>query len=318
MKNEIRKAVALPEELEDETFELQGDAMALLDEGKTDEAVEKILSAWEKLPEPRFNTSCSHTILIDLIEIFNAAGKYEESKRFLKEWIEDLESSGYKIWETTPYILLAETLLFLGQPDDAKEAFYQAMKYGATKRDMDDKPSFYFEIAKKKMIGNEEIMERFTNEVLNRNRQSSRIIEELSDEVSDRIEELSEKGNVLYEENNLQEAVDVWKKALELIPAPQNSYAESLWLESSIGDVYYLSGKINEALQHFLNAKGNLEENAYENPFIMLRLGQLYLDLEAIEEAKEYLIRAYMLEGEELFEEEDKKYLNFLKQHVKL
>lgn len=311
-------AVSLPEELEDETFELQGDALALLDEGKTAEAVEKILSAWEKLPEPKFNTSCSHTILVDLIEIFNAAGKHAESKKFLNEWIGDMESSGYKIIETTPYILLGETLLFLRQPDAAKQAFYQAAGYGATKRDMEDKPGFYFEIAKKKITENEEIMERFTNEVLSTGKRSGRVTEEMSDEVSERIDELSEEGCKLYEENDLPRALEVWKKALELVPAPQNTYAEAMWLESSIGDVRYLTGELEEALQHFLSAKGNLESNAYENPFVMLRLGQLYFDLGVPDEAKEYLTRGYMLEGEELFEEEDEKYFNFLKGHINL
>ena len=318
MKKEIRMAVSLPEELEDETFELQGDALALLAEGKTSEAVEKILSAWEKLPEPKFNTSCSHTILADLIEIFNAAGQYEESRTILHAWIEDLETSGYKIIETTPYILLAETHLFLGQPDASKLAFYQAVGHGATKRDMDDKPYFYFEIAKQKITGNEEIMERFTNEVLNTGKVSGRVREELSDEISERTDELSEEGSQLYEENDPLGALAVWKKALELVPAPQNTYAEAMWLESSIGDVYYLRAELAVALQHFLNAKDNLESNAYENPFVMLRLGQLYFDLGAPHEAKEFLIRGYMLEGEELFEEEEEKYFNFLKQHINL
>jgi hypothetical protein len=44
-----------------------------------------------------------------------------------------METSGYKIYETTPYILYGETLLFLNYPNEAKEAFYRATKYGATK-----------------------------------------------------------------------------------------------------------------------------------------------------------------------------------------
>ena len=101
----------------------------------------------------------------------------------------------------------------------------------------------------------------------------------------------------------------VWKEALDLIPVPQNSRAETLWLESSIGDIYYHLGNREQALQHFINAKGNLETNAYENPFIMLRLGQIYFDLGELDEAKEYLMRGYMLEGEELFEDEEEKYI---------
>jgi tetratricopeptide (TPR) repeat protein len=317
MKNEIRQAHQLSPELEDKTFELQAEAFELLEDNKTKEAEATIKEAWNLLPEPKFNTSCSDTILCDLIEVLTRIGKYEEAKPILADWINDIETCGYKIYETTPFILSGENFLYLNRIEDAKEQFYKAVKYGATKRDFSDKPTFYFDIAKKKLTDDNEIKTLFENEVRNQTKQKE-TIQELSNEICDKIEELSEQGNEYIDEENYTEAIKVWTQALSLIPKPQNVYAESQWLETSIGDAYFLSQNFVKALEHFQNAKNNIEENAYENPFIMLRLGQTLFENQQTEEAKEYLLRAYMFEGEEIFENDDEKYFDFLKQNVEL
>ncbi|WP_367867827.1 tol-pal system YbgF family protein [Pedobacter sp. WC2423] len=319
MKDEIRMAVSLPQELENEVFELSDLACELLEEGKVEEALEKIKLAWEKVPGTKFNTSVSHLVLCTLIPVLNTAGQYNEALNLAKEWIADLETSGYKIYHTMPYILQGETLLFLKDADAAKEAFYQAVKYGAKKRDFSDQPAFYLEVAQKKLNDNQEIMTRFEEEVLSRSVTILRSeIVELSAEVSAPIEELSEQGNDLFEEEKYLECIQVWNEALSLIPEPQNSYSEAFWLEASIGDCYFMRNDFEQSLLHFLNAKGNIGTNAYENPFVMLRLGELFLERDHFNDAKEFLLRAYMLEGEEIFETENEKYFVFLKQNIEL
>ncbi len=317
MKSEIRKAVELSPELEDKTFDMQGEAFELLEHNKPEEALEKIKNAWNLLPEPKFNTSCSNIILCDLIEILTKVGKHEEAKTILTDWTNDIETCGYRIYETTPFILSGEIFLYLNKIEEAKEQFHKSAKYGATKRDFSDKPLFYFDIAKKKIIENDEIINLFKKEVLE-NKSIQEIPKELTDSEIDQIEELSENGNIYFDNENYNKAITIWEKSLSLIPNPKNSYSESLWLETSIGDAYFLLGEYAKALEHFENAKGNMEENAYENPFVMLRLGQTLLENSMNKEAKEYLLRAYMLEEEEIFENENKKYFNFLKQNVKL
>lgn len=134
--------------------------------------------------------------------------------------------------------------------------------------------------------------------------------------ISEEIDELSEIGNECYDDGDYDGAIAVWKEALQLIPEPTHTYAESQWLETSIGDAYFLQQEDAVALDYFLRAKRNIEENAYQNPFLLLRLGQTHLDAGQLEDATEYLIRAYMMEGEELFEEEDDRYFEFLKTRV--
>lgn len=317
MKNEIRQAFPLTPELEDKTFVMQGEAFLLLEKGLTNEAVDKIKEAWDLLPEPKFNTSCSDTILCQLVETLAQVGRHEEARPILDEWIVDVETCGFRIFDTTPFILSGENYLYASKIEEAKEQFYEAVRHGASKRDFSDRPSFYFDIANKKITGHKEIIRLFEEEILLKPK--ARVPhEELSDEVIDRIEELSEKGNSHSDEGNYGEAIAVWQRALSLIPHPQHMYAESQWLETSIGDAYFMLNEYKDALVYFQNAMANIEENAYGNPFIMLRLGQILLENQQLEEAKEYLLSAYMLEGAEIFEEDDKKYFEFLEKSVRL
>lgn len=143
-------------------------------------------------------------------------------------------------------------------------------------------------------------------------------VKELSEEIIEKIEELSEAGNELFDEEQYHQAIEVWEKALALIPEPQQFYAESQWLEVAIGDAYFSLENYAVALSYFQKAIGNIGANGYENPFIVLRLGQCFLETNKLENAKEFLLRAYMLDGEEVFEEEDEKYFQFLKENVDL
>lgn len=140
----------------------------------------------------------------------------------------------------------------------------------------------------------------------------------MDDQTLDRIDQLSEEGNIQCDEGNYQAAIRVWTEALDLVPSPQHVHAESLWLEASIGDAFFLLDDFDNALFHFEKAKQNIIENAYENPFIMLRLGQCYLEDNNSESAQEYLLRAYMMEGRDIFEDESPKYLKFLDDNIDL
>jgi hypothetical protein len=54
------------------------------------------------------------------------------------------------------------------------------------------------------------------------------------------------------------------------------------------------------------------------NGFVHLRLGEDLFELKQKEKALDHLLRAYMLEGKEIFDGEDEKYFEFLRQNVEL
>ena len=134
----------------------------------------------------------------------------------------------------------------------------------------------------------------------------------LDNTVQEEIEAWSAQGSDLFDDGDFTQAIAKWAGALTLIPHPQNTYAESQWLETAIGDAYFCHERFSLAVEHLLRARSNVEANPFESPFLMLRLGQTCYQLKRFEEAKFYLLQAYMYAGEELFEDEDDCYLPFI------
>jgi tetratricopeptide (TPR) repeat protein len=136
---------------------------------------------------------------------------------------------------------------------------------------------------------------------------------ELSDEIYSRVTRLSKTGNELMEEGRHTEAIDAFETALHLLPEPKGAWDAAMWLYASIGDAQF-------KLRHFKEAKAALFDamnvaGGATNPFVLLRAGETLHELGEKDTAREYLLRAYMLEGVELFEDEaDRPYLAILKQ----
>ena len=150
------------------------------------------------------------------------------------------------------------------------------------------------------------------------------LVEELSEEIQAEMDDLAQKGNQLENEGRLAEAVAAWQAGLELIPEPQQFYGQTVWFLAAIGDVYFQQGEYALAHECFDKARGNMTGAGYGNPFIMLRLGECCLEIGDEKNALEYLLRAYMFEGEKIFapdddgEDDGAKYFEFLRTHIDL
>ncbi|MGG4552088.1 tetratricopeptide repeat protein [Paenibacillus humicus] len=134
---------------------------------------------------------------------------------------------------------------------------------------------------------------------------------ELDDKVYSQIVQMCEKGDNLVEEGELHKAIDLYTKALDLIPSPKNHWEASTWIYTAIGDAYYIYDEFEMAKSNFYNALNCPEGTT--NPLILLRLGESLFECGELERAKEYLLKAYILDGEKLFVEEDDKYFELIK-----
>lgn len=147
-------------------------------------------------------------------------------------------------------------------------------------------------------------------------------LDEIMPETKAKLDELAERGNQLEEEERYEEAIQAWEEGLNLIPEPQQFYSETIWFLAAIGDVYFQKELYSKAHECFDKARGNLSGEGYGNPFIMLRLGECCLEIGDEKNATEYLLRAYMMEGNEIFEPDEdgeddgQKYFDFLRTHV--
>lgn len=136
----------------------------------------------------------------------------------------------------------------------------------------------------------------------------------MTEETENKLDELSELGNTEMNNENYKEAIQYFNQALEVIPDPKEMYEASGWLHASIGDAYFFMNEYSKALDNFLLAY-KIYGIEGVNPFILLRTGQCYYELDNKKQALDFLLRAYMLDGEEIFEDEE-EYFNFLKNNV--
>lgn len=137
---------------------------------------------------------------------------------------------------------------------------------------------------------------------------------ELKEELYEKIIEWSEDGDAMLEEEDFDGAIEKYQAALELLPEPKYDWEAGTWLYAALGDANYLSSRYSEAegyLQEALKCPDGLG-----NPFILLRLGECYYELNNMEKAKEYLLQAYMCEGEDIFEDEEEKYFDAVKDMI--
>ncbi len=136
----------------------------------------------------------------------------------------------------------------------------------------------------------------------------------LDDETYVQLTRLSVEGNQLVDLSQYDQARKKFMTAVNLLPNPKNKWDAALWLYASIGDTYLFEEKFKEASENFYNALNC--PDGQESAFVHLRLGQSFYELDYQKKAKEHLLKAYMLDGNEIFREEEKKYFDFLQKNV--
>jgi tetratricopeptide (TPR) repeat protein len=139
---------------------------------------------------------------------------------------------------------------------------------------------------------------------------------EIDDDTYSKICKLCQEGDEYVTKEKFNLAVQKYEEAFDLVPDPYERYHASTWILTAIGDSYFLMGNYERAR----DAIGNVMycPEAIGNPFIHLRFGQVQLELGNLIRAQDELARAYMIEGEKIFQDEDPKYLAYVKTVLRL
>jgi tetratricopeptide (TPR) repeat protein len=129
--------------------------------------------------------------------------------------------------------------------------------------------------------------------------------------VSKQVDALCAQGDSLAEQEKFADAIKAYWAAWDLLPEPKKDWEAATWILAAVGDANFLSGD-------FVAGRDNLGSamhcpNAIGNPFLHLRLGQCQFELGDWDRAADNLARAYLPEGKRLFENDDPKYLAFIK-----
>ncbi|GAA4441453.1 tetratricopeptide repeat protein [Bremerella cremea] len=139
---------------------------------------------------------------------------------------------------------------------------------------------------------------------------------EMPDEIYDQLNEHCERGEALLAKGDADAALEQYQAAEALIPSPKLSWEAALWVYAAIGDAWFAKQDFDRARQAFSNAV--LCPDGLGNPFIHLRLGQCQFEENNLDKAADELTRAYMAEGLAIFEDENPKYLAFLRTRIDL
>ena len=138
----------------------------------------------------------------------------------------------------------------------------------------------------------------------------------LSEEIQDSLEELCDQGNEAMDEGEFREAIGFFEQALRILPEPAEEWEPYGWLQAALGDAYYGMEHYSLAMDYFHRAYTFAGPDDV-SPFVLLRLGQCYRRAGDTVNATEYLLRAYMLAGEDIFTDEEQDFA-FLKSAVPL
>ena len=139
---------------------------------------------------------------------------------------------------------------------------------------------------------------------------------ELDPLIYDRVKALSAEGDALAGASQFEAAIAKYNEAWALIPEPKGDWNASTWLLAAIGDACFLGGyntSAREALEFAMQCP-----DAIGNPFLHLRLGQVLFEASDLDRSADELMRAYMEASDDIFANEDSKYLTFLATRAKL
>lgn len=140
--------------------------------------------------------------------------------------------------------------------------------------------------------------------------------EEMDGAIYQKIMKHCEEGDAAVEGDDYDSAIHAFQQAFDLIPAPYQDWEASTWVLFSLGEAQFFNEEYAEAKESLVAVMHC--PDAIGNPLIHLRLGQAQYELGNFAKAKDELMRAYMGQGEEIFDGEDERYLAFLKQGADL
>src|SRR5574344_387915 len=134
---------------------------------------------------------------------------------------------------------------------------------------------------------------------------------ELTDEQYNSIMNDLDVGDEKCESEDFEGALDSYSSALSKVPQPKTDWGIALHVYVALGDCYFNLKDYGNANENY--NKALMCPDGKESGYVWLGLGQSYFELNDKEKAKDALMSAYMMEGEEIFQGEDDKYFDVIK-----
>eukprot|EP01132_Coremiostelium_polycephalum_P004006 gene4006-5009_t len=146
----------------------------------------------------------------------------------------------------------------------------------------------------------------------------SDVFDDLRDEAMDdatytKMMKYVEDGKNYFNSEKFAHAHDCFKSAIKLLPEPIEQWDAGIWLLTAMGDTNFQLRDYENALKYISDAMSC--PTGRDTPFLYLRLGQIFFEMNLLDSALEDLEVAFVNEGEDIFRNEHPKYLQFLFDH---
>ena len=129
----------------------------------------------------------------------------------------------------------------------------------------------------------------------------------LDNQTKEQIRLLCEQGYSYFDQGDIKLAIRQFYSAWTLLPKPQTDWEQAGWVLTALGDAYFAKGDFSSGREALISALHC--PKAEGNPVIHLRLGQCEYELGDLEQARQQFLLSKQNGGEQLFANEDPKYL---------
>ena len=277
--------------------------------GEPDRALAIAAQAWQALPEPATRVEFSEALALTTTKYAIANDRLAEARLWLQLARESYGSDVADITRANLDFQQACLEYRAGDPDLAYRLFDAVARYSGQRFFSSSDPQYWkFYREQKARLGSQ----LPADPLLPSPSGGSGKTRELSAAEEAQIQQLVDRANDLDDEDRYAESEPLLLEALQLIPDPKEQSGLSVQVYGALGDDYWSQGRLPQAenaLRFALLCSGGLT-----NPFIWMRLGQTLYDQHGVtDESVDALLRAYMLDGAQVFETEDPKYLGVLK-----
>lgn len=273
------------------------------DAGDSDGYVARLREAWELVPEPKLHWDYYGQILTrELTEELIERGDLADAA----EWVERLDEAyaPHSIASRPLVDFVKAKLYFRAGQLDLAHAYFDAIYKSGGKRPFKGQAPEYFEFystytpgesAESRPAGDAGWEIRIPQPGV------GEVLDELDDDVHAEITRLLDEGDNYLDAP--QVAAEQYVAAIDLLPQPYNQWDASLLLTTALGDACLALtqyAEAEEALRIALRCP-----DGTVNGYVWLRLGDALRGQGRDGEALEAYTSSYMLEGEEIFEDED-------------
>ena len=139
-------------------------------------------------------------------------------------------------------------------------------------------------------------------------------MEELSEKLYEAITNLLDEGDELVERGKYQEAIAYYEEAMNRLPEPKEDWTLFDTIAICIGDSYYEMGEYIVADRFYTMSL--TRGSGIENPYVWYVKGRNLIKLDNKEEGVDALMRAYMLDGTDVFDTDDGEFLSYIEPYI--